>query len=288
MAGTFFELEGKTFLICVGAMRCATSWIYYYLQSLPGVTVSPIKELHYFNAKFPSNALMKMDALAIKRLGFHIDRKGDPVELLLKTPAYQASIDRAQMIYDDEAYFGHFARLSTPETTVLCDITPAYAVIGQPGFFYMKNFVSNQGLRPKLLFIMRDPIERLWSQLCHLQSMNPSAEIATRWSEAIRSDPIMARTDYRATVADLDATFSPRDILYLFYEDLFTEATLKRLCDFIGADYWPGDLQQRANAGVLEYDLPMEAREAFRNVLTPQYEFCRDRFEDSLPIHWAA
>ena len=94
MAGTFYELEGKNFLICVGAMRCATSWLYYYLDTLPGVKVSPVKELHFFNSKFPDNALSDMDALALKRLGYHEIREGEPVDLLLSTPAYQASIDR--------------------------------------------------------------------------------------------------------------------------------------------------------------------------------------------------
>ncbi|MCA8928663.1 MAG: sulfotransferase [Alphaproteobacteria bacterium] len=288
MVGSFYELEGKTFLICVGAMRCATSWIHRYLASLPGVAVSPIKEVHYFNAKFPTNALSDADVLALKRLGLQAGRTGNPVDNLLLEPVFQASIDRAQMIYDDEAYFGHFARLCAPETFALCDITPAYAVIGRPGFQYMKNFVAAQGLRVKILFLMRDPLDRLWSQLRHMQHLNPAAAVATRWPEAIRSAPIMARADYRATIEDLDATFFARDILYLFYEDLFTEASLRRLSHFIGADHWPGNTDERANASMLEQGLPEGAREAFLDALAPQYAFCRDRFDGQVPACWAA
>ena len=105
----FDALNGRTFLVCVGAMKCATSWIYHYLATLPGVLVSPLKELHFFNAKFASNALSDMEAIAINRLQYHIGQEGDPVHNLKWRPAYQASVDRVQMIYDDNAYFAHFA-----------------------------------------------------------------------------------------------------------------------------------------------------------------------------------
>ena len=287
MAGTFFELEGKTLLICVGAMRCGTSWLYQYLSTLAGVAISPIKEIHYFNAKFPDNSLTDMDVLAMKRLAFFTEQKSKPVENLLTSPVFQASLDRVQMIYDDEAYFGHLARICQSDTAILCDITTAYAAIGQPGFFYMKNFVAKHGLRLKVLFIMRDPIERLWSQLLHMQSLNPPAGAARRWPEALQSAPIMARADYRATVEALDACIHEKDILYLFYEDLFAEETLRRLCNFVGADYWPGNLGERANARQLTDDLPSDARVAFCDALAPQYDFCKDRFGVSLPENWA-
>ena len=61
----YHELDGKTFLVCVGAMKCATSWIHDYLGTLDGVAVSPLKELHFFNTKFPANALGDMEALAL-------------------------------------------------------------------------------------------------------------------------------------------------------------------------------------------------------------------------------
>ena len=287
MAGTVSELEGKTLLICVGAMRSATSWLYYYLESLPGVAVSPIKELHFFNAKFPENSLSDMDAMALQRLRFHTTQKGDSVQYLRDTPAFQGSIDRAQMIYDDGAYVRHFARIAAPDTTVLADITPAYAAIGQAGFAYMKAFVAEHGLRPKALFIMRDPIERLWSQLRHMQRLNPPAGAARRWPEALQSAPIMARADYRATVKALDAAFPADDVCHLFYEDLFTEPALRRLCGFAGAPYRPGRVDERANANRLQQDLPPEARQAFRDALAPQYDFCRDRFGEQTPQSWA-
>ena len=46
------DLDGRTFLICIGAMKAATSWLFAQLQATKGVTVSPLKEVHFFDARF--------------------------------------------------------------------------------------------------------------------------------------------------------------------------------------------------------------------------------------------
>jgi hypothetical protein len=283
----FDELDGKTFVVCVGAMKCATSWIHNYLEMLDGVAVSALKELHFFNIRFPANALGDMDALALKRLAFHLAREGDQTENLLASPAFRASVDRVQMIYDDDAYFAHFARLVDAGTRTLCDVTPAYSVIGQTGFEYMKAFFASQDVKLKLVYVMRDPVDRLWSQLRHMQQMKPDSEITRKWQEAIESPRICARADYRGTVWDLDAVFPADDLLYLFYEDLFTDAALHRLCDFAGAEFRPGETGKAQNRTSVEVDLPDDARAAFHGLLAPQYAFCRERFGDRVPASWA-
>lgn len=280
-------LDGKTFVICVGAMKSATSWVYHYLASLPGVAVSPLKEIHFFNTKFPANALGDMRSVMLKRLRYHMDREGDPVENALCSPLLQASLDSVRMIYDDDGYFAHFARLVDDDTTILVDVTPAYAVIGPAGFDFMRAFCATQGVRLRILFLMRDPVDRLWSQLRHLQELNPEGRIAERWAEALHSPQIMARADYLGTVSDIDATFPASDVLYLFYEDLFTAPALETLCAFIGADYRPGEVGERRNRTLCDLDLPDDARAAFAQALAGQYEFCRGRFGDRVPQGWA-
>lgn len=279
-------LNRKTLLICVGAMKCATSWLHSYLGTLPAVAVSPVKELHFFSAKFSANALSDMDALAMHRLGQHIQQEGDPVRNLVLRPDFQASVDRVQMIYDDDAYFGHFARLCTEGTRTLCDITPAYQTIGPDGFAYMRDFCATQDMRLKILFVMRDPVDRLWSQLRHITQANPEADMTGDWSRALELPRIMLRADYHFTVLDIDDTFPARDVLYLFYEDLFEERSLRKLCDFVGADYRPGDADVVHNRTELRSDLHDDARAAFRSALDGQYIFCRERFGEQVPAGW--
>lgn len=281
-------LDGKTFLVCIGAMKCATSWVHHYLSTLSGMTVSPLKELHFFDAKFSSHALGDMEAFAVKRVGLHMERAGNPAETLMLSPDFQASVDRMQMIYDDNAYFAHFARLATSETAAFADVTPAYSVLGPEGFAYMRDFFAKQNVRLKILYILRDPVDRLWSQLRHLEEINPKGEMISNWPRALQSPPIMARADYAGTFADLDMAFAREDVLTLFYEDLFSEQTLRRLGDFASVDFRPADTQTRRNRTKLEAKLPEDARAAFLETLKGQYAFCRDRFGDQIPDQWLA
>lgn len=121
------ELDGRTFLVCVGAAKTATSWLHARLGATPGVVVSPLEEVHFFDARFAPGGAPAMDRLALRRLAFHLAQEGDPVANLRDRPTFRASLDRAAMILDDDAYLDHFARLCGPDTRTFADITPACA-----------------------------------------------------------------------------------------------------------------------------------------------------------------
>jgi hypothetical protein len=210
------------------------------------------------------------------------------VENLRRRPTFQASVDRAQMLYDDDAYFAHFARICGPDTRTICDVTPAYSVLGPSGFDYLKAFCASQDISVKLLFVMRDPIDRLWSQLRHMTQTSPDKDLVTNWAEAFQSPRVCARADYRGTVNDLDDTFPAEDILYLFYETLFTEASLTRLCHHAGTSLAPAHTGTVKNETSVKAEMPDDARAAAHQLLAPQYAFCRERFGDTVPASWQA
>ncbi|WP_167648882.1 sulfotransferase [Mameliella alba] len=280
------ELDGKTLLVCVGAMKCATSWLHAYMGGLEGVSPSPLKELHFFSRDFPEHALSDMDLLAVRRLTLFLSQEGRPAEHLAASPMLQAALDRVQMIYDDNAYFGHMARISTPQTRVICDVTPAYSVLGTAGFSHMQAFCATQDIRLKLLFVMRDPVERLWSQLRHMQQQGLTEDATQAWADALDAPAIMARGDYRATVTALDDCFAPEDLLYLFYEDLAGGDALPRLCRFLDTPWRSPGPGLRRNETTVGTALPHDAQKALAAALAPQYAFCRARFGGDLPKQW--
>ncbi len=280
------ELTGKTFLVGVGGTKCATSWVFSYLESLPGVRPSPLKEVHFFDTKFSSTAA-QLDLFAMKRLAFHFRQDGDVIDNLRSRPAFQASVERVKMIYDDDEYFAHFAGLCTLDTRTLCDITPAYSAIGQSGFQYMKEFFASQDAALKLVFIMRDPVNRLWSHLRYRDQNTADLDVMQSWPDMIRDPEIMGLADYQQTVEALDAVFPEQDILYLFYEDLFGEESLKRLCRFANANFAAPETREAVNETTLKIELPDHIRSELQAVLEPQYTFCRQRFGAEVPSSWA-
>ncbi|WP_253949007.1 sulfotransferase [Mangrovicoccus sp. HB161399] len=279
-------LEGRTFLICVGAMKAATSWLFSQFRAMPDVAVSPLKEVHFFDAKFGGGgAAADPEALAMHRLAFHMGQPGDPAENLRTRPAFRASVDRLRMIYDDSAYFEHFASLVRPRTRVLADITPAYACIGAEGFRFMRHACEVQQVVPRLLFILRDPVERLWSHLRFLPQLNRGVDPCRDWPELLRDPAVLARSDYSGTILDMEQAFAPEEIAVLFSETLAGEG-FGTLCNRLGIGPAGADGAARVNRTKLEAPLPEEARRAFREVLAPQYEFCRARFGAALPEGW--
>lgn len=282
----FDELNGKTFLIGVGANKCATSWIFHYFRSLPEITVSPLKELHFFNAKVPPPLTEPMDQFAFKRLAYHVQQDGDVVDNLRNRPAFQASLDRVSMIYDDNAYFAHFARWSRAETKTFCDITPAYSALNQDGFDYMKRFIASQHVALKIFFVMRDPVDRLWSHMRYRDKGDDGSGLLKSWSKWIEDPEFMAWANYKHTVEVLEGMFPAEDLLFLFYEDLFSEASLKTLCAFAGADHRPPQSEKAVNETFLKLDLPGPVRDQLQARLRPQYEFCHQRFGDRVPASW--
>jgi hypothetical protein len=200
----------------------------------------------------------------------------------------QASLDRVQMIYHDEAYFDHFRRHMTSKSRILCDITPGYSAIGQRGFAYLKDFCNARGVRLKLLFVMRDPVERLWSQIRHLQQLSPRNDASARWRRLSNTPAVRARSDYENIVSSLDRTFCASDVLYLFYETLFEETSIRTLLRFLGLPYSDHAPHIRQNETQVKLPLPLEARDCFARDLDAQYRFCRTRFGDDVPNTWSS
>jgi hypothetical protein len=279
------ELGGKTFLICVGAMKSATSWVYARLCEIPQVTVSPLKEVQFFNARFPKNSILDPDILAMRRLAYHIGQPGDAVENLRLRPAFQASLDRARMIYDDNAYLDHFARLARPETRVLADLTPAYAAIGADGFSYMRDLLASQDVSAKILFILRDPVDRLWSHLHFLRQLYPEFDPSRDWEKALGNPATLARSDYKGTIEALDNVFPHEDILLFFYETMF-DTGFADLCARLNLAPPAFTGRRRENKTDGKLDLPDDLARTFHTLLAPQYEFCRSRIGSSLPAAW--
>jgi len=280
------ELKGKTFALGVGAMKCGTSWVNAYLASLKDVTASPLKEVHFFDSKFPGLKEDPTNERAFERLSSHIERIADPVKGVQSRPHFQSTVDRIKMIYDDNAYFDHFARICTDETKTLTELTPAYATIGEDGFRYVKDFFRSQDVELKIFFLMREPVDRLWSHFRFMAERNPKHNILVDWKRFIEQPRIMERSDYKATIDALDTVFDDGTVEYFFYENMLQEETLQNLCRFVGAEFEPPKSAEARNKTSVDLAMTEEIESALRTTLQDQLSYCEDRFGSALPVTW--
>ena len=282
-ARTFRNLANRTFCIGVGAQKAGTSWLFNYLGCHPEIAMSPIKELHYFDQIYRpdlcSTWRKEFDRQAAESISQLASGETGSITNL------QYLIDRVRMNVDPAAYLEYFDRLATHGRSVVGEITPSYSLLPEVGFSALRNTILGAAATPRIVFVMRDPVERFWSQ-CRFEAPGSFEQSADKvYERALRDPQFLERTRYDVTIARLRAVFGAEELLLLFYEDLFDYATIERLCRFLHVAYVKPDVAIRIHAsaaGALDQARRLRAREIF----APVYAFIEKEFADSVPTAW--
>ena len=282
----------RTFLLGVGAMKAGTTWLHDYLAASPQCQPGHRKEYHVFDS-----------------LDFPVEQGKEPWLLHRVVDKARASLDdvahgrptdptflhQAAMIADEQLYFDYFTALFSrdPATRLTLDITPGYALLSTDRLASIRAEFERRSVRPVAVFLLRDPVERIWSQVRMQKRRRPennpgSAEelVAQRYAEPSYAE----RTRYEETVRHLDAAFGGQ-AGHAFYEELFdpatTERELRSLCGLAGIDYRAPDLDARFNVSPRSATLPEETVRAVAEHYRETYEFVASRFSDrDLPRIW--
>lgn len=270
--------EKPIFLLGLGAQKAGTSWLAEQLGKHPEFLISPIKEIHYWDRRFHPDFFGKFKLT------------GPPNEKYKVRP--QKSMNRARferyLMSQHEVYYKAFfeARL-LPEHRAFGEFSPSYCILDNEQLNYIQTFMKPY--RTKALFILRDPVSRLWSQ-CKMeaQKAHNRGKIVDphRLFETKYQDPkFLRRGDYRTTVINIDTAFSSTDRLYLFFDDLFEDKAAQTICDFLNIGHMPFNATENPNEGA-KIEAPTEqAQQVVRASYRPIYEFTKERF-GSIPIRW--
>ena len=281
----FRNLEGKVFVLGVGAQKAGTTWLTDYLHHHGAFVMSPIKELHFFDQKLRPDLCADFGRLfeimlrnAIAKLG----SGSDPAALIEMSHL----LDRVRMNNDDRAYFEYFDRLATIDRSHVGEITPSYSLIRADGFRQIRSLFERQNIRLKLIFLMRDPVRRLLSQLSMDSRERGTPNDADAYRRALYDARYVERTRYDLTLEALDAAFDSDQVYAAFYERLFDQAAIDGLCRFLEVPPQPADFGRGVNVGDPPLSLSADAYamgvECFRSV----YDFCRARYGDGVPETW--
>jgi len=214
--------------LCIGAHKAGTTWLYENLKRHPALWLPPIKELHYFDGipGLPKVAQRLNEAI---KEAVETGRITDPAKLDLMR----------KYVLDQPKDFAWYRSLFEPAGERLTgDMTPAYSTLPPAVVGRIRELLPDC----RVIFIMRNPIERAWS---HFRS---NAEKAKLDIEALGLDVIrrqvdspssQMRTAYTRTIETWEQCF-PRDrILYLFYDDLLgdRDSFLSMVCRFLGVPF---------------------------------------------------
>ena len=128
--------------LCIGAHKGGTTWLYQQLDSHPDFWMPPFKELHYF------------DQLS------NVERASSPRCRDERDLRFLESIKNlsAKPYIDLE----HYARLFEAKGSLLSgDISPNYSTLSNEVIRQVAGYFPTL----KVIFLARDPVERVWSHL---------------------------------------------------------------------------------------------------------------------------
>jgi len=289
--------DTPTWFFCIGAQKAGTTWLYDYCAKHPEIHVPSVKEVHYFNVLhdpkqtgFAKNRRRSLDAAEARPLGalmantFRTKQPGDDGS----KKALRALVAMHEDTSQNHTAYQQLVTAGRKDEPVVADITPCYSVLKQAAFADMASLPG----KPKFLFIMRDPIERTWSAIkMHRQFLKSQKQIERTELELVdllvdgRQSHIMQRSMYQRTLHNLRSAVPDDQVLVLFYEDLFTDASMKRLCDFLGVSFVAGDYAARIRKGKAE-TIPTEAFDKLATLFRKVYEKVAENYRDRLPANW--
>lgn len=281
---------------CIGAQKAGTTWLAKTLAGHPECHVPRLKELSYWNrvqgAGLPGEVARRRawrarQAAALARAAPSFDR----TRISQAYWAFRLSHHGVQTARDPS--LRRYVDLLTRQADgarVIGEASPAYALLDPEAYARMA------ALHPsaRFVFVMRDPVDRIWSALGHRMRDKPlpAAERARRRHrqfarKTVPGNRLFAMSDYAATIAALEAAVPPERICYLFFETMRTRTEMARLSDFLGLDAIPFDPDFRTNeaSGAASGPDP-EARDAVRARLRHVYDAVEARFGDAVPLSW--
>ena len=271
---------GGTFLLGVGGHKCGTTWLHDYLSKSPQAHMGVFKEYHVF------------DALTLPEGSDFYERRIAQARKALEAPKPRLDADprlwkALSFLADPQEYYAYFARLlAAPGIRLTGDITPAYAGLSTETLAGIRDGITAQGLRIRVVFLMRDPLERAWSAVRmrrrDTSRRNPAHGFAQSEAAdliALAATPYFTlRTRYDNTIAALEQVFAPGEILYGFYESLFDRAEVARICAFLGIDMHEPEFDLRKNVSPKSESLDPQAERAVVAQYRETYEFIAARF----------
>lgn len=250
----------------MGAQKSGTTWLYSQLSQLPNFQPGLNKEYHV------------LSSLHLKECS-HIKKN-----IFEKSETNELDKHRVSFINDIFSYYDHFSDLLTEEKNLTGDFTPAYSGLPEKVLSNIKNHFNARGVRVKVIFLMREPVTRLESNLRMLRRdwnvhKDLKSSLDYMYTHINQPEDCM-RSNYKYTVDNIDSVFDKNDIYYGFYETMFNQTETNKILDFLDVKKYNLDTDVYVNKsewGSFLYE--RKDIEYFREQYEDRYEFVRNRFD---------
>lgn len=281
-------------VICIGAQKAATSFLFDQLKSDFRIVTPPRKEVHFWDSQAgaaDASIWLKRSRAQHRRMTWKM-----PLKVLVSPKKAMADLTNARQMVrirtqGDDAYRAYFEALlpHTPDQVLAFEATPSYALLDVSTLRQMAAFHPNT----ILVFMVRDPVERIWSNISYgmrhdiKSGLVTQSDVVRNFEDALGNPRDVARkhSDYPAVLERLEQAELGSRTHVLFMETLHTATERAVLSEILGFEPTL-DFNRTVNKNAAKLDLPSGLREQAMEVLEPVYKEMRERYPDRIPSSW--
>lgn len=210
----------------IGAQKAATNWIWHNLRQHPDIWVPPYKELHYFDrsTRYPSPSYLSSPRVVTRLTSkerHNVEFRRLFIHNLASSVRHARWSDLRWQLrhffgyYDDHWYVSLFREGAGK---VKGEITPSYSILEDTDVKAIRGTLPSL----KIIFIMRNPIDRAWSHVRFDWTTGRFANIDSMEAITafIESPNQSLRSDYIRTIDIWAKYFPPEQLFVGFYDDV--------------------------------------------------------------------
>jgi hypothetical protein len=269
----------------IGAPRAGTTWLHANLVKHPEIWLTPVKEVHYFDARKRGDL----------RGSFYRRQLRKRARLYTSRETYRVRWRERRLFRElawDLRFFipprtkGWYEGIFRPGPgQVAGEITPAYSVL--PADIVAEIHEINPDLR--VIYMLRDPIERSWSSairgLAQRRERSPEKITEAQLRRHFEREAHVLRTDYLRTLQTWEDAFGRDQIFVGFLDEIQQDPRdlLLRLHRFLGVsageDFLPRGVKRKVNAArKYSKQIPDDIRIHLAELYLPQLQELSERF----------
>jgi hypothetical protein len=246
----------------IGAQKAGTTWLHAMLSEHEEIWLPHLKELHYFDRRFPIKQAVGMPPSAPGRGVFarHVStrlRRIDAAKLMERLRFRRWGDLTWELRYlfgdwNDEWYASLF---DAARDRLAGEITPAYSCLGETAISHVHMLMPDA----KLILLLRDPIDRAWSHarmdLAGARGRSAKHVGDTEYIKHFIGSASRLRGDYRGTIRRWLTRFPERQLFLGFYDEIQSnpEGLLTGIFRFLGVSasekHIPCTVRTRVNSG---------------------------------------
>ncbi|MFQ6025935.1 MAG: sulfotransferase domain-containing protein [Dehalococcoidia bacterium] len=229
--------------LCIGAQKAGTTWLYRNIHHHPQIWLAPIKELHYFDRsrKYPSMSFLANDS-RLKR--FSNRQWLDMFKRRMKRHWHQRRRSNWRTLaWDLKFFFGKYSDewyaslFKAGQGKMKGEITPAYSILEPEEIEHISQIMPNV----RLIYLLRNPIDRDWSSVRFAARSNPSALDSYTYEDfvhKVHNDWSLTRSEYVSSINNWTRFFPKEQLFIGFIEDIIEnpQQLILNVFEFLGVE----------------------------------------------------